>query len=78
MEYEAERGSDEIASCLYHWVFKMWYNAEKPQFRRLRVFMDNCAGKKKNCSLCIIFNKLNIFIFVFCWLFFQLDNLILF
>ena len=44
MEYEAERGSDEIASCLFHWVSNMWFSEKKPSFSRLRVFMDNAAG----------------------------------
>ena len=45
MEYDAERGSEEIASCLYDWVLKMWADP-KNRFNRLRVFMDNCAGRK--------------------------------
>ena len=65
MEYDAERGSDEIGSCLYHWIYKMWFSKEKPQFSRLRVFMDNCAGRTYFSILCIICNKLNIFIIVF-------------
>lgn len=47
MEYEAERGSAEIASCLFHWVFQM--SLKRPQFTRLRVFMDNAASKKYFC-----------------------------
>ena len=54
MEYEAERGSDEIASCLYDWVYKMWNSVENHHFCRLRVFMDNSAGKKKNVVFVLI------------------------
>ena len=63
MEYDAERGSEEIASCLYDWVQKMLADP-KIRFNRLRVFMDNCAGRKYFFH-CIIFNKLNIFIILY-------------
>ena len=61
MEYDAERGSDEIASCLYHWITNRYLNTTKKPFKKLRVFMDNCAGKKYLCVICIIVTKLNIF-----------------
>ena len=62
MEYEGERGSDEIASCIYKWVM---VKIRDPKFKKLRIISDNCPGKKIYCILCIIFNKLNILIFVF-------------
>ena len=61
MEYDAERGSDEIASCLYHWITNRFMDNTKKPFKKLRVFMDNCAGKKYLCVICIIVTKLNIF-----------------
>ena len=61
MEYDAERGSDEIASCLYHWITNRFLDTTKKPFKKLRVFMDNCAGKKYLCVICIIVTKLNIF-----------------
>ena len=80
MEYDAERGSDEIGSCLHHWVLNMWFSGAVPQFRKLRVFMDNCAGRKYFSILCIICNKLNIFIIVFLLVVFfvKVDQLIFF
>ena len=41
LETEGERGSDEIASCLYKWV----KDHITQGFTKLRVIMDNCAGK---------------------------------
>ena len=47
MEYEAERGADEIASCLFRWVETEWRfgKADNPNFKRLRIFSDNASGK---------------------------------
>ena len=41
LETESEKGSDEVASCLFDWVLTHILEG----FRKLRVFMDNCAGK---------------------------------
>ena len=45
MEYEAERGADEIASCIFRWVETEWYYGDNPNFKRLRIFSDNASGK---------------------------------
>ena len=45
MEYEAERGTDEIASCIFRWVETEWRHGNNPNFKRLRIFSDNASGK---------------------------------
>ena len=75
MEYDAERGSDEIASCIYHWVTTRYFHRTKKTFGKLRVFVDNCAGMKYLCLICIIVTKLNIFMSViYIFLFLDLIN----
>ena len=45
-ETQAERGSDEIASCIIKWMDAEL--AAGSSFKRLRIFADNCAGQNKN------------------------------
>ncbi|MCP4274201.1 MAG: hypothetical protein GY781_19940 [Gammaproteobacteria bacterium] len=50
-ETQAERGSDEIASCLYEWVMQHINEG----FKALRVITDNCAGQNKNIYIVLMF-----------------------
>ena len=39
-EYEAERGSDEIASNILNYII----NVVDGEYKKIRIFMDNCPG----------------------------------
>lgn len=47
-ESVAGRGSDEIASCLLHWL------GEEAEFTTLTIFADNCAGQNKNLNMILM------------------------
>ena len=53
-EYEAERGSDEIASNVLNYIMR---NCQK--YKKIRLFMDNCPGECDYKSFAVYINFLS-------------------
>lgn len=51
-ETEAARGSDEVASCLLHWISER--QAGNAEFTILTIFADNCGGQNKNINIILM------------------------
>ncbi|KAG0717042.1 hypothetical protein GWK47_055240 [Chionoecetes opilio] len=49
----ARRGSDEIGSCILKWLESELTDPGN-QFKRLRIFCDNCAGQNKNSNIVVM------------------------